>query len=313
MLIELMSEELQLPVTYLESRAKSASYLYRTYEIPKRSGGSRRIHHPSVELKALQRWLLSNVIEALPVMEEVAFAYRKKTNVGSNAGQHLNSKFLLRMDFINFFPSLSDDDIRYYIGMNDRLFQGWEEEDVRFFNSIVSRFGKLTVGAPSSPALSNVLCRHMDVEIKKASDELGVTYTRYADDLFFSTNAPKVLSDLELEVIRIVRNLECPANLHVNEKKTRHLSKRQKRQVTGVVLSTDGTLSLGRALKRQIRSMVYRVESLENVERKRLAGLLAYCKSIEPDFINRLILKFGGHQVRLAQGGSSETGKRANK
>ncbi len=313
MLIELMSEELQLPITYLESSAKSASYLYRTYEIPKRGGGSRTIHHPSLELKALQRWLLRNVIEYLPVMEGVAFAYRKKTNVASNAEQHLNSKYLLRMDFINFFPSLGEEDIRYYIKGNDRLFQSWAEKDVWFFNSIVCRFGKLTVGAPSSPSLSNVLCRHMDVEIKKVSDDLGATYTRYADDLIFSTNTPKVLSELERAVVRIVRNLECPANLHVNQKKTRHLSKRQKRQVTGVVLSTDGTLSLGRKLKRQIRSMVYRVESLEVVERKRLAGLLAYCKSIEPDFINRLILKFGGHQVRLAQGGSSEVDKRTNK
>jgi RNA-directed DNA polymerase len=313
MLIELMSEELQLPITYLQSRAKSASHLYRTYEIHKRGGGSRTIHHPSIELKTLQRWLLHNVIESLPVMEGVVFAYRKKTNVASNAGQHLNSTYLLRMDFTNFFPSLSDEDIRYYIRGNARLFQSWAEGDVRFFSSIVCRFGKLTVGAPSSPSLSNVLCRHMDVEVKKAADELGVTYTRYADDLFFSTNEPKVLSKLEHEVVKIVRKLECPANLHINEKKTRHLSKRQNRQVTGVVLSTDGTLSLGRALKRRIRSMVYHVESLEGVERKRLAGLLAYCKSIEPDFINRLILKFGGHQVRLAQGGSSEIDKRTNK
>src|SRR5262249_28097018 len=92
-----------------------------------------------------------------------------------------------------------------------------------------------------------------------------------------------------------------PSNLVVNESKTRHLSKRRRRTVTGVVLRSQGGISLGRTAKRRLRSLIHRWEEFDEDGRRSLAGHLAHARSIEPGFINRLILKFGFEKVRRAQ------------
>jgi RNA-directed DNA polymerase len=143
----------------------------------------------------------------------------------------------------------------------------------------------------------------MDDLLSHKAAEKGARYTRYADDLFFSSTVPGVLGDLEREVRASVEGLDLPSGLRINEEKTRHSSKRGQRRVTGVILASDGTLSLGRRTKRQVKSLVFKVDSLTTDERRRLAGLLGYCQMIEPDFVNRLILKYGVQQVMRAQGG----------
>lgn len=205
------------------------------------------------------------------------------------------------MDLVDFFPSLSDQDIRRLFGSNKDIFPEWSEEDTELFCQLVCRRGSLTIGAPSSPALSNALCWKMDVELASLAFKHRVSYSRYADDLFFSTSTKDILADIEKEVGKLLSRLEYPLNLNVNQEKTRHSSKRNRRRVTGITLGSDGSLSLGRALKRHIRTLVFRLESLTGEERKNLAGLLAYCKNVEPDFINRLIQKYKPEKVRQAR------------
>jgi RNA-directed DNA polymerase len=69
-----------------------------------------------------------------------------------------------------------------------------------------------------------------------------------------------------------------------------------RRLVTGIILTTDGKLSLGRGKKRQLRSLVFNYPSLSKPERLTLRGWLAYCRSIEPDFLNSLVIKFGAER-----------------
>lgn len=302
-LAEAMSRELQLPVPYILRMAKSASHLYKEYQIPKRDGGQRTIHHPSKELKALQRWLVRRCLERLPIHPS-AVAYRKGMSVLQNAQPHVHSRYLLRMDLQEFFPSLTADSIRNYIGANPQHFEDWTESDVLVFCSLVCRHGRLAIGAPSSPTLSNVLCWKLDNLLSLKAGEREVTYTRYADDLFFSSRRAGVLGGFEEEVRSCVEGLDLPSGLRIKAEKTRHSSKRGQRRVTGVVLGSKGELSLGRNIKRKVKSLVFRVDGLESEDRKRLAGLLGYCQMIEPDFLNRLILKYGVARVSKAQGRS---------
>ena len=123
--------------------------------------------------------------------------------------------------------------------------RNWGVEDRTLFAQIVCRFGRLTIGAPTSPALSNALCFALDSQLAALSLELGVTYTRYADDLFFSTTQRDVLGHLQGATAEILRALDCPAGLQLHEDKTRHSSKRGRRQVTGLVLGSDGQIHLG--------------------------------------------------------------------
>jgi RNA-directed DNA polymerase len=181
MIVEQMANQLGLPATYITNLARGASYEYKQYPIAKRPGGHRLIHHPSQRLKALQRWLLINVIEHLPV-HACATAYRKGRSIFDNAGIHASSRYLLRMDLTNFFPSITDADLRKYITQHSRLFGEWTADDIESFCALVCRYGVLTIGAPTSPALSNAICHDLDVSLQAISDARGIAYTRYADD-----------------------------------------------------------------------------------------------------------------------------------
>jgi RNA-directed DNA polymerase len=180
-IIERMARELGLAEVFVQKLARSASHEYKEYLIPKRTGGSRIIHHPSKRLKALQRWLLFNVVESLPV-HEAATAYRRNKSILDNARPHAASCYLLRMDFTNFFPSITQKDLKDYIGDRPDLFSNWNSADVEVFCQLVCRNSVLTIGSPTSPGLSNALCYEMDAKLQSLCAKSRVIYTRYADD-----------------------------------------------------------------------------------------------------------------------------------
>src|SRR5579864_6726366 len=262
MIVERMAHELGLPATYITNLSRGASYEYKEYPIPKRSGGYRLIQHPSRRLKALQRWLLLNVIEQLPV-HAAATAYKKGKSIFANAQTHAGSRYLLRMDFQNFFPSITEDDLRTYFSQHPGFFSLWDATDVDCFCGLVCRWRALTIGAPTSPALSNVVCHDLDVSLQALAEAHAVVYTRYADDLFFSTKEPNILRTIEREVVDLVAKLTIPAKLRLNGTKTRPSSKKRARHVTGIVLGSDGAPHIGRALKRKIRALIYGYSGLD--------------------------------------------------
>lgn len=302
MLLERMSRSLQLPEEVLLATSRRASYSYKTYEIPKRRGGLRTIHHPSRKLKTLQRWLLKAVIERWPV-HDAAYAYRAGRGIKENASVHSTSAFLLRMDFNNFFPSLLRRHVGEYLESKAPGVDKWSASDREFFLNIVCKGDALTIGAPTSPSLSNALCLELDSRLTAFSTDQGARYSRYADDLFFSTARPGLLGKVAGDVRRAVAELPFPGGLTLNEDKTHHTSRKWRMEVTGLILTPQGELSLGRKRKRFIRGLIYRYEKLTGEERSSLRGLLSFARSIEPDLINRLVLKYGPERVTSALGG----------
>jgi RNA-directed DNA polymerase len=127
-----------------------------------------------------------------------------------------------------------------------------------------------------------------------ACQQRHVVYSRYADDLFLSTNEPNRLSDL-LEMIRTKLAEGGRPVLRINENKTVFTSRKRKRIVTGLVLTSDRQLSVGRKKKRQIRSMIhlYRSNGPADAEVSYLRGYLAFVNSVEPEFLDRLKRKYG--------------------
>jgi RNA-directed DNA polymerase len=299
MILERMSGELSVPFKYIERMVKSASYHYKRYTIPKRSGGERVIFHPSRKLKALQRWLLSNVIEYWPV-HPAAMGYRPGKSIFDNASAHIDSRYLLRMDMENFFPSITIQDMIAFMAKRPTLFEGWTPKDQDSFCRLVFREGSLTIGAPTSPAISNALCIDLDSALSGLSMGQNVVYTRYADDLFFSSRIKQVLYSVEADVKIAVACLQIPQDLKINSTKTKHCSKRGARRVTGIVLGSDGNPYVSRETKRYIRSQVNRVGRLDEPELTKLAGLISYVTGFEPDFLNKLIFKYGLEKMNQA-------------
>jgi len=296
MLLEQIAKGLMLPEGFIQKVASTANHRYKEFRVKKRDGSARTIHHPARPLKAIQRWLLAQVVQQFPV-HQTAYAYRKGKNIREHASLHLGSRFLLRMDIEEFFPSISEKQLLTFLRGGrpgvDRVVRLWSSSDVTLFLRLVCRNGRLTIGAPTSPALSNAIMWEVDQQLFKLATDIGATYTRYADDIFFSTSTPNVLFDTEKQIRNIIEKASLPEGLSINQKKTRHSSKKGQRRVTGVTLTTEGKVSLGREMKRNIRRMLHEYKVLSSAERSRLAGLLSYVKSIEPDQLNSLVLKYG--------------------
>lgn len=152
---------------------------------------------------------------------------------------------------------------------------------------------RLSIGAPTSPWLSNVLMYSFDTAVSGLCRGGEVAYTRYADDVTFSSNDPNALRDVEKQLREIVANLRSP-RLRFNPKKTIMLSRKSQGRVTGLVLSNDGKVSLGRARKRYLRAAVHHLilGKLSNEEAVQLRGWLAFARDVEPEFVRRLSSRY---------------------
>lgn len=293
MLKDMMVRSLSLTPRYVARLARTASHRYYHFTKAKASGGYRDIYHPSKDLKGMQRWLQDAVVSHLPVHPSAA-AYRRHRNIADHAGQHLKSRYLLSMDLAGFFESITAKDIAAYLADHVAdLPNGWDEEDTQLFNQLVCRNERLTIGAITSPGLSNAVLLPLDQALEKLCKDLDVTYTRYADDMFFSTMVADVLGEMPSRVEKTLGSIPYPAGLTLNKAKTRHSSLKKQRRITGLILSTQGHLSLGRRFKRGLRTQVFKMDALGPKGQRRLAGLLAYINDVEPDFFNRLVLKYG--------------------
>jgi RNA-directed DNA polymerase len=294
-----IAQELFLSEQFVLVVTRTASRRYKEYSIPKRSGGHRTILHPARELKALQRWLLSNVVNHWPV-HGAASAYRQGRSIIENVSPHRLHPYILKLDFDTFFPSISSDDVRAFLDAGPAAAMKWERGDIWTFLSLVCRHDQLAIGVPTSPALSNALCFDLDSRLSTWASEHGITYTRYADDITLSCEVPNRLGGAVSFVEDTLAKLQIPRRLMLRKDKTRHLSRKRRRVVTGLVLTPDGQISLGRRVKRRLRSLIHSYDGLSVPARRSLAGMLSYAISIEPDLLNRLTIKFGPTLVKQA-------------
>jgi RNA-directed DNA polymerase len=298
-LLERLASEFLLPMDDLVYLIRSAPYRYKVYEIAKKAPGKKRtIAQPARELKPLQYWVMENVLSAFPI-HPAATAYCKGKNIADNALPHASHRYLCKLDFKNFFPSIKSTDFEGFLHANP-LGRIWNEEEVDYLSRILfwrkKRGGdlRLSIGAPSSPLLSNILLYNFDIETADLCANRRITYTRYADDLTFSTNEPQALFEMDRQIPKICTRLGSP-RLILNRSKTVHASKKGARRVTGLILTNDGLVSIGRDKKRQISAGFHRYTRgiLNTEETNELAGMIAYIKSVEPAFLVRLAEKYG--------------------
>jgi RNA-directed DNA polymerase len=231
-------------------------------------------------------------------------SYRKGVGIFKNAEMHVGHNYLLKMDFQNFFPSITKIDIRKLIMDNATIIQLSEldEQDIDLITKIVCKAGQL-IGAPSSPSISNAVLYRFDDFISKESANRKIQYSRYADDISFSTNTPNVLDEIHEIVANTLLNQFSP-RLTINEEKTAFTSKKRRRLVTGLVLTSGNRVSIGRAKKREVKTLCYRFSSgkLLPDQVSYLTGYLSYVRSVEPAFIQSLQRKYGDEIMQKIMG-----------
>lgn len=297
-MLESISNDLMIPEVDLLYLIRSSPYRYKVYEIAKRNSDKKRvIAQPAREVKSLQYWVMKKVLRTYAI-HPAAMAYRKGKNIANNAMVHAKRRFLLKLDFKDFFNSITADDFRQFLhSQKDNKFSTKEMDylcRILFWNR--DRKGKLilSIGAPSSPMLSNVLMYEFDEIISLYCKARRIRYTRYADDLTFSTNVPEVLRSVEYEVAHVCDSLPF-LNLKLNNDKTIHASKGGSRRVTGLVLSNDGAVSIGRDRKRVLQSAVHHFVNgkLSQDQITSLSGMLAFLQSFDVKFLETLGRRYG--------------------
>jgi len=250
------------------SRKTSTKSHYVRFKIPKKTGGERTISAPMPRLKAAQHWILHSILEKVK-LHEAAHGFCPQHSIVSNARPHLGAEVLVNIDLKDFFPSISYKRIK---GLFKSL--GYSEAIATIFALIcteptveeVSLDGKtyfvatsnrhLPQGAPTSPALTNILCRRLDQRLTKAASDLGFIYTRYADDLTFSAkgDACRNICNILNKAHDIVKH----EGLTVNTEKTRVLRKGRQQEVTGVIVNKK--LNVSKKTLKKFRATLYQIE-----------------------------------------------------
>ena len=250
------------------SRRTSTISHYIRFKIPKKTGGERLISAPMPRLKAVQHWILSNILEQLEV-HAAAHGFRKHRSIISNAQPHVCKDVIINFDLKDFFPSVS---YRRVKGLFRCL--GYSEAAATIFGLLCTEpeveaveldgktyfvaFGDrhLPQGSPASPAITNLICRRLDHRLTQMAQQLGFTYTRYADDLTFSASG----EDLRhiCNVLQRTESIVTWEGFTINQQKTRILRKSRQQEVTGIVVNSFPNVSR-KELKR-FRATLFQVE-----------------------------------------------------
>lgn len=304
-LVERMAAAIPLSRRELIKVIRSAPKRYKVYKIPKRTPGEfRTIAQPAREVKNLQYWVMRQILSKLPI-HNAATAYRCGKSIADNARPHASGKYLLKLDFKDFFPSIKARDFDMYVRQKGPQYSAEDVEtlcNILFWRPTATDELCLSIGAPSSPALSNVLLWDFDCKVAAFCQQRSVSYTRYADDTSFSAEDSSVLGQVECAVHSICTSMSSPL-LELNTRKTVRVSKNECRRVTGLVLTNDAGISLGHEPKRIIRARVhhYTLGQLSSEECKQLRGTLAFVNAVEPSYLDRLRDKYGADVISELQ------------
>jgi len=273
---------------------------YQRFVIPKKTGGHRQISAPMPRLKRAQYWILDNILEKIP-LHEAAHGFRSQRSIVSNARPHTGANLVINFDLKDFFPTITYQRIKGVF-----LQMGYSQQTATVFALICSEadtqqimldddryFVKsgnrhLPQGAPSSPAITNIICRRLDKRLAGAARNLGFTYTRYADDLSFSADreSSKKLGKLQWRLHQIVSE----EGFVVHPDKTRIMRSNNQQEVTGIVVNQKP--SLDRKTLKRFRALLFQLEKDGSQDKywgqatnvlSSIVGFSNYIAMVDPD------------------------------
>lgn len=228
---------------------------YIQFSIPKKKSGHREIFAPGKRLKSLQKHLnyfLQAYYLCIKPKEVYGFVMNPHfkgsyCNIVENAKMHLQKKSVLNIDLKDFFPSISASQVKALF-LSDR-FQ-FNEQVATALTLLTTYQGKLPIGAPTSPVISNFICEHLDKDLIAFCETHELSYTRYADDLTFSSYR-EITNDHLLDIINIIQKNK----FRINERKIRMRHSGKKQVVTGLIVNEK--VNIDRKLIKRIRAMIH--------------------------------------------------------
>lgn len=296
---------------------------YKQFKITKRSGGYRKITVPNFHLMELQKWINQHIL-AKGKTHPSAYAYVTGRNIKQNGEIHCGTDWLIKMDIQRFFESITEKQVykvfhnfgyskilslelsrictRTTTNLKKAKSNRWKikANKYRYYQSDI--IGYLPQGTPTSPALSNLIFFEIDKKITTIANTYGCIYTRYSDDLTFSTNnfdrnrAKQLISDIS--------TLLSKYGFSRNHKKTKIIPPGAKKIVNGLIINSHKP-TVNKELKIKIDNHLYYSKKfgvLSHCERQKfrsllgfknhLEGLINYVKSIDKDLGSKYYEEF---------------------
>jgi retron-type reverse transcriptase len=265
---------------------------YVSFDIPKKSGGTRRLAAPHQQLAAVQHWILTNILNLVSPHEN-AHGFVAQHSVVTNASPHVGSSVVINADLKDFFPSITFarvDGLFRRLGYSPAvatilalLCTECPRQSVQLSGTVYHAATgprALPQGACTSPAISNLIAHKLDRRMSAMAMKLGWRYTRYADDLTWSiVEQPSPSIGY---VLARIRHIVDDEGFELNHAKTRIQRRSQQQSVTGVVV--NDRLSVSRQTIRQIRSILHNAQQ---------TGLAAQNRDQHPHFESWLVGMIG--------------------
>jgi S1-C subfamily serine protease len=244
-------------IYYVYRRSREAQYV--VFEVPKRNGGTRSIAAPSLKLKAIQR-AVSKLLGPAYNPKLAAHGFQTGRNVMSNATPHVRARAVLNFDLQDFFPTITFARIRGMLLAKPYLLC---PDIATTIAQICTYHDTLPQGAPTSPLIANMICGKLDGELSRYAKRAGAYYTRYADDITFSTRSHRLPNNVcqwdeaprSVVLADDLRRVIEGNGFQINARKTRLAAENARQVVTGVLVNRFPNLP--REFLNEVRAMLY--------------------------------------------------------
>lgn len=270
----------------LNSLLASIPYSYNNIYLPKKNGGFRNIKAPNEDLKLIQRLIISEILETVD-LPDCVYGISENHSIIENAKLHSKNEYLINLDIKNFFPS-----VHWSIIKKIFLELGFSEEDSKILCQLTTFDFELPQGAPTSPYLSNLALNNLDYRFLNLCKSKGLLYSRYFDDISISGDkkVPK-LKSLFLNIIK------TEGYIVKNEKIMEFFSLEKEKEVTGIIILPDGTLTIKNKEKlfkyiEELKSKGFGRLNLPEKNKKILKGKISFLKSVNKEEGKSLELLF---------------------
>lgn len=276
-------------LTYVLFEARVKSF-YSSFDIPKKDGTMRHICAPLGVLKVIQRKLAKALYEYQVLVRKengikanISYAFEKNKGIILNAKIHKNKRYVFCVDLNDFFNMFHFGRVLGYF-LSNRYFNLPKEVAVTIAQ-IACYNGVLPQGAPSSPIITNLICQTLDIHVLKIAKKYKLDYTRYADDLTFSTNKKDFL-DIKDKFFNDLKREIQKSGFSINDSKTRLMYHDSRQIVTGLVVNQK--INVPRDFYRTTRAMLHSLYTTgefklngENGTMAQLEGRLSFIDQIE--------------------------------
>ena len=258
--LDSLEQDLGFPVRTLYGLSNNIEGHYHNVFIPKSDGSKRKLSVPDVILKRVQKSIADNILTQYPV-SKYAKAYKPGSSVQRNARYHVKKKKLLKLDIEGFF-----DGIMYSQVKNIVFYEQKFSEPISILLTILCYYKEsLPQGAPTSPAITNIIMYDFDETVGDFCNNKKIAYTRYCDDMTFSGDFD------EREIIGFVRSELLKLGLFLKNRKTAVIPATKRQTVTGIVVNEK--LNITKEYKKNIRQEMYYIKKFGLDEHLNKRGL----------------------------------------